>query len=152
MGVPVNEIPEHIVSGCKYDREILKFGQSVIDEECYIREKTLERNQYVDYGKATDTLMKRLDYNFKGGFQPLIRAHSGPYSPDMTRTDCIKQYLQWCKTLAESGYLDILSIGSSQLSQSNFGESWNGKINGGGVPVNSEKNILIFGRQRPQCW
>jgi len=86
--------------------------------------------------------MKRLDYNFKGGFQPLIRAHSGPYSPDMTRTDCIKQYLQWCKTLAESGYLDILSIGSSQLSQSNFGESWNGKINGGGVPVNSEKEYI----------
>ena len=36
MGVPVDEIPEHIASGCKYDREILKFGQSVIAEERYI--------------------------------------------------------------------------------------------------------------------
>ena len=142
MGVPVDEIPEYIASGCKYDREILKFGQSVIAEERYIREKPLERNGYDDYGKKTDTLLKRLTYNFKGGFQPLIRAHSGPYSPDMTRNDCIKQYLQWCKMLAGSGYLDILSIGSSQLSQSDFGEDWSGKRNGGGVPVNSEKEYI----------
>jgi hypothetical protein len=33
--------------------------------------------------------------------------------------------------------LDVLSIGSSQLTQSNFGEDWEGLKNGGGVPINS---------------
>lgn len=46
--------------------------------------------------------------------------------------------------------MDILSIGSSQLSQSNFGEKWNDKINGGGVPVNSEKEYIdIWNAAKP---
>ena len=46
--------------------------------------------------------------------------------------------------------MDILSIGSSQLSQSNFGENWNDKINGGGVPVNSEKEYIdIWNAAKP---
>lgn len=69
----------------------------------------------------------------------MIRAHSGPYSAERTREQCLQEYNGWCRDLADAGYLDILSIGSSQLSQSNFGENWDGKVNGGGVPVNSEK-------------
>ena len=42
-----------------------------------------------------------------------------------------KQYMEWCHDLANEGFLDILSIGTSQLSQSNFGENWDRKINGG---------------------
>jgi len=150
MGVPKEEMPDNIVSGCKYDREILKFGKSIITEGTYKNEKPLGRKKYSDYGKTTDSLIKRLDNGFNGVFAPLIRAHSGPYSPDMTRESCLKQYLEWCKMLASSGYLDILSIGSSQLSQSNFGENWNGKINGGGVPVNSEKEYIdIWNASKP---
>ena len=150
MGVPKEEMPDNIVSGCKYDREILKFGKSIITEGTYKNEKPLGRKKYSDYGKTTDSLIKRLDNGFNGVFAPLIRAHSGPYSPDMTRESCLKQYLEWCKMLASSGYLDILSIGSSQLSQSNFGENWNGKINGGGVPVNSEKEYIdIWNSSKP---
>ena len=56
----------------------------------------------------------------------------------------------WAKTLAKSNYLDILSIGSSQLTQSNFGEVWEGKTNGGGVPVNSpEEYRMIWEASRP---
>jgi len=52
--------------------------------------------------------------------------------------------------LSGAGYLDILSIGSSQLSQSNFGEDWNGKLNGGGVPVNAEQEYReIWDAARP---
>ena len=150
MGVPEEEMPENIVSGCKYDREILKFGKSIITDGAYKNEKPLDKKKYSDYGKTTDSLIKRLDNGFNCGFAPLIRAHSGPYSPDMTREDCLKQYLEWCRILANSGYLDILSIGSSQLSQSNFGENWNGKINGGGVPVNSEKEYIdIWNAAKP---
>lgn len=142
MGVPKENIPEHIVSGCKYDRKILEFGRNIIRKENYKLEKKLISKKYPDYATRKDTLIKRLDHNFEGDFQPLIRAHSGPYDPNLTREECVKKYIVWCKELAQAGYLDVLSIGSSQLSQSNFGENWNDKINGGGVPVNSEKEYI----------
>jgi hypothetical protein len=37
--------------------------------------------------------------------------------------------------------LDIVSVGSSQLSQSDFGTEWGDRPNGGGVPINSEKDL-----------
>lgn len=139
MGVPEEEIPSHITEGCKYDKELFQFGRELIKKGEYKFLKPLERNKYPEFGTEKDTLVARLDHNFQGGFQPLMRAHSGPYSAEMTREQCLKEYNDWCRDLAEAGYLDILSIGSSQLSQSNFGENWDGRVNGGGVPVNSEQ-------------
>lgn len=138
MGIPADEIPTSIIEGCKYDKELLHFGNKVIEKGEFIDLKPFERNIYPEYGTDKDTLQLRLKNNFKDGFQPLIRAHSGPYSPDKTRIQCLEEYESWCRQLANGGYLDILSIGSSQLSQSNFGEVWDNKVNGGGVPVNSE--------------
>lgn len=138
MGVPQEDIPRHIILGCRYDKRILEFGKEVILKGDYKRELPLKRNKYKELGTENDSLVKRLHYNFQEGFQPLIRAHLGPYSPNISRQECLKQYIEWCSKLAKTGYLDILSIGSSQLSQSNFGENWEGKNNGGGVPVNSE--------------
>ena len=150
MGIPKEDIPEHIVSGCKYDRKIQEFGRNIIKKENYKSEEKLIAKKYPEYATRKDTLVKRLDHNFENGFQPLIRAHSGPYDPDLTREECVKKYIGWCKELAQAGYLDILSIGSSQLSQSNFGEKWNDKINGGGVPVNSEKEYIdIWNAAKP---
>ena len=142
MGIPENEIPRTITEGCKYDKELLKFGRDIIRKGEYKAEKPLERNLYPDFGTKRDGLTARLDHNFKGGFQPLIRAHSGPYSAELTTEQCLREYNDWCRNLADAGYLDILSIGSSQLSQSNFGENWDGKANGGGVPVNSEQEYM----------
>ena len=142
MGVPQEDIPGTIIQGCKYDKELLRFGEKIIKNEKYKDFKPLERNYYSNYGTKNDSLIERLDNNFLGGFQPLIRAHSGPFSADYTREQCLKEYNEWCRELAQTGYLDILSIGSSQLSQSNFGEDWGDKINGGGVPVNSELEYI----------
>ena len=139
MGVPKEHMPKVITEGCKYDKELLKFGKDIIRKGEYVTLAPPERNKYPEFGTMNDNLVFRLDHNFKGEFQPLVRAHSGPYSAELTREQCLKEYNNWCRDLANAGYLDILSIGSSQLSQSNFGENWNGKTNGGGVPVNSEK-------------
>lgn len=141
MGVPEEDIPKSITEGCKYDKELYAFGKDIIRKAEYKKLKPLDREKYSEFGTFQDTLIARLNHNFKGGFQPLIRAHSGPFSSDMTREQCLREYHDWCKNLANAGYLDILSIGSSQLSQSNFGENWDGKPNGGGVPVNSEKEF-----------
>lgn len=150
MGVPLEEIPKTIKEGCQYDKELEKFGQSVIRSGDYLHMKAPERNYYPEYGTKRDSLLLRLDHNFKGGFQPIIRAHSGPYSDDMSRFAMLKEYQDWCHDLGRAGFLDVLSIGSSQLSQSNFGENWEGKPNGGGVPVNSELEYMdIWQAARP---
>lgn len=150
MGVPNEKIPRRITEGCRYDKELLKFGKDLINKSDYKNIKPLERNKYQKFGTLEDTLNDRLKNNFKGGFQPLVRAHSGPFSAEMTREECLREYNIWCKVLAETGYLDILSIGTSQLSQSNFGENWTGMTNGGGVPVNSEQEYRdIWNSARP---
>ncbi len=150
MGVPADQIPKTIKDGCQYDKDLYNFGREIIRKNEYENQKPLTRNLYKEFGTNNDSLELRLKHNFMEGFQPLIRAHSGPYSSDMTRQQCLKQYWSWCKDLASAGFLDILSIGSSQLSQSNFGESWEGKPNGGGVPVNSEEEYhAIWQAARP---
>lgn len=150
MGVAKEDIPKTITKGCQYDKELLEFGETIVNSGKYFDFKPLERNHYPNYGTHKDTLVERLEKNFVGGFQPLIRAHSGPFSADLTREQCLKEYNEWCRELATTGYLDILSIGSSQLSQSNFGENWGDKVNGGGVPVNSELEYAdIFESAKP---
>jgi hypothetical protein len=48
--------------------------------------------------------------------------------------------------MAALGHLDVLSIGSSQLSQSRFGEDWGDATNGGGVPLNSPEEFAAAWR------
>lgn len=150
MGIPLEQIPKKIKKGCQYDKELLKFGEKVIRAGKYQHLKVPERNIYPEYGTLKDTLELRVDNNYKEGFLPIIRAHSGPYSEEISRDECLKLYQEWCHKLANTGLLDVLSIGSSQLSQSNFGENWGGKPNGGGVPVNSETEYAdIWKASRP---
>ena len=150
MGVPFEDIPRQIIEGCQYDKEISDFGTEIIKNGEYQYLKPPARNVYPEFGTNRDTLELRLDNNYKGGFQPIIRAHSGPYSAEMPRLACLKKFQGWCHDLSKANLLDVLSIGSSQLSQSNFGEDWNGKPNGGGVPVNSESEYTeIWQAARP---
>ena len=150
MGVPPEEIPRQITEGCAYDKELAKFGRDLVESGDYRRISAPARNPYPEYGTRSDGLELRLDHNYAGGFRPVIRAHSGPYSPDMSRLEMLREYRGWCRRLARSGFLDVLSIGSSQLSQSSFGEDWGGAPNGGGVPVNSEEEYSeIWEAARP---
>lgn len=139
MGVPKGKIPASISEGCSYDKKLRQFGKRIIQEREYLEQKPLTKKRYPNLGTEQDSLTERLDANFVEGFNPLTRAHSGPYRSDWPREKCVEEYIKWCKDLSDSGYLDILSIGASQLSQSNFGENWEGIANGGGVPINSEE-------------
>lgn len=42
------------------------------------------------------------------------------------------------KVFRNEGLLDVLSLGTSQLSQSMFGKEWGDMPNGGGLPISSE--------------
>ncbi len=150
MGVSQDRIPVDIHEGSKYDDSLLDFGKQIIDRQEYWNYKPIDRSNYPEFGTKNDSVLKRLNYNREGSFAPLMRAHVGPYSSSATRIELVNEFLSWAKALAKTKYLDILSIGSSQLTQSNFGEDWTGKSNGGGVPVNSPAEYdMIWQASRP---
>ncbi|HQO62096.1 MAG TPA: hypothetical protein PK528_00665 [Syntrophorhabdus sp.] len=125
------EIKEHIA----YDAMLLDFGKELIASEKHMQIKRMDRSGYPGFGSKKDLLVHRIHDSRKKKTLPLFRAHVGPYLPD--RVEAVHLLLDWCRQLAHEGLLDILSIGTSQLSQSHFGEDWEDKPNGGGVPINS---------------
>jgi len=135
IGVPEAEINSKIKFFTEYDKNRDFLAELLFKKNEYnqfIKEKNYN---YPEFGKENDNLIKRLTYAQKSNQLPLIRAHVGPYMEN--REQALKLFSAWIKELKEAGYLDILSIGSSQLTQSNFEEDWSGKLNGGGVPINS---------------
>lgn len=150
MGVSEDRIPSDMFEGSRYDDLLMEYGKNIIDSQEYLNKKPHNRSRYPEFGTISDSVTKRIDSNMKHHFGPLMRAHVGPYSSTSTRIESVNEFLTWVKTLAQSNYLDILSIGTSQLTQSNFGEDWEDKTNGGGVPVNSpEEYRMIWEASRP---
>lgn len=150
MGVPEDRIPKDILEGSLYDDLRMEFGKDIINTYEYEAFKPIDRATYDEYGTSDDTVVKRINANMRRPFMPLMRAHVGPYSSSVDRLDSVKEFISWAKELSEARYLDILSIGTSQLTQSNFGEDWEDMPNGGGVPINSpEEYRMIWEASRP---
>jgi hypothetical protein len=148
MDVPSTKIPNTIFEGSKYDTERFKIAQTLMKKGNYALQKPPVRHNYKDKGKYSDSLEKRLFLTKKYNEYPLFRVHVGPYNSNYNEAK--KLFNSWLKTLSETGFLDIVSIGSSQLSQSNFGENWQNKPNGGGVPINSAEDLInIWDASRP---
>ena len=137
LHVPEVLMPSALNQNNPYDNMRWDFAKKLIESEQYKLEQPQDHYGYVECGTDNDSYIKRLNYAKSKHALPIIRTHSGPYNPN--RLEALREYNSWCKDLAQSRLLDVLSIGSSQLTQSNFGEDWEGKPNGGGVPVNSEE-------------
>ena len=135
LGIDPSLLPRAHVEGMAYDEGRLAFGRELIRKGDYLGVKPVDRSAYEGFGTRRDTLVARVAHSQRGRLPPLMRAHVGPYLPD--RAEAVRLFLAWTGQLARSGFLDVLSIGTSQLTQSNFGEDWSGKANGGGVPINS---------------
>lgn len=148
LGIDENYIPKRLQEESIYDDLRFDFGKRLINEEKHNTMLPFKKLSYPEYGTRNDHLIKRIRHADQEKQLPLIRVHSGPYLKD--REAAIKLFYEWVKELATSGYLDILSIGSSQLTQSNFGENWEGMPNGGGVPIQNENELrLIWEFSRP---
>lgn len=141
-GVPEDVLPLSLVNDNPYDKMRWEFAKNLIASENWRRESPSDHLGYIECGKDNDTFVARLKYAQKKHSLPLIRTHSGPYNTN--RAEALKEYNSWCRTLAQSHLLDVLSIGSSQLTQAHFGENWEGLPNGGGVPVNSEMEYRVI--------
>lgn len=128
--------PKSFVEIHEYDKSLRNFAEKFIESAKYEVVDPQNHYGYPTCGTDNDNFIDRLDYCRKRHALPLIRVHAGPYSPN--RAEALKEFISWAKQLAKTRFLDVLSIGSSQLTQQHFGENWDGMNNGGGVPVNSE--------------
>lgn len=137
LGVPDDRLPSTLLQDNNYDNMRWDLATKLIADGAYKQNKAPDHYGYPECGTGRDSFLKRLYYCKERHTLPLIRAHVGPYNPD--RTEALREFGSWTNELAASRLLDVLSIGSSQLTQSNFGENWEGKANGGGVPINSER-------------
>jgi hypothetical protein len=148
LGIPDELMPSSMSEGLKYDSARMAFGESLVKSGTYHNLKPIDRSGYKNFGLRGDRLVDRVGHSLARGLPPLTRVHAGPYLND--RHEAVKLFLDWARRLASGGYLDVLSIGSSQLTQSNFGESWEGKSNGGGVPIASpEEFSAVWEAARP---
>lgn len=142
LGIPERKFPKDLRMTSEYDDMRWNFAKDLLSSEEYKLCMPSNHLGYKEAGGAKDSFIKKLQYCKQKRTLPLIRAHVGPYNPN--RIEAIKEFLSWEKELASSGLLDVLSIGSSQLTQSKFGEDWEGLPNGGGVPVNSEQEYKMI--------
>jgi len=139
FGLDRRELPTSYSGGLVYDEARLGFGRELVRRGDYLSVGPVDRSLSPHFGKRGDSLAGRVAYGAARGLPPLMRAHVGPYLPN--RREAVELFLGWCRSLGRGGLLDVLSIGSSQLTQSNFGEDWAGRLNGGGVPLNSEEEF-----------
>lgn len=148
LGISEELIPSGITENSKYDDLRMDFAKDLILRGDYSSERPQSRNGYKEFGTVQDRIEKRVDYNRSKGGLPLIRVHVGPY--DQNYREAKKLFLKWLNQLSETGFLDVVSIGSSQLTQSDFGGDWGSRPNGGGVPINSEEDLQdIYRASRP---
>lgn len=141
MGVPEGLIGSEFKQGSAYDDARMAFARDLLNRNIPAQQQPQPLPDYPDAGTSRDHLLKRLEFAYRRNAYPLLRAHVGPYLSNSSREEAVTLFLQWLKTLATARQLDIVSVGSSQLTQSNFEEEWGDLPNGGGVPINSEKEF-----------
>ncbi len=139
LGVRTLDIPPESGRALAYDSDRLAFGEQIVRKGDYLAVAPVDRGGYPGYGGAGDTVLARLAHAARAGQLPLYRAHMGQYLPD--RQEAVRLFLRWTRDMAARGHLDVLSIGTSQLSQSRFGEEWADATNGGGVPLNTREEF-----------
>lgn len=148
LGVPPALHPAEFLEDVAYDNDRLAFGRDLLRSGRHLTVAPVDRLGYEGFGTRADRLVSRLRHAARRGQPPLMRAHVGPYHPDPVES--VRQFLDWSRTLATTGFLDVLSIGTSQLTQSNFGEDWAGRPNGGGVQINSPDEFrAVWDAARP---
>jgi len=148
LGIDPSLLPRAVSESVGYDESRLAFGRDVVSSGRYLAIRPVDRSGYETFGTSRDTVLARIDHCLRHRQPPLIRAHAGPYLHN--RQEAVELFLKWARELADAGFLDVLSIGTSQLTQSRFGEDWGSAPNGGGVPINSEQEFAaVWQASRP---
>jgi hypothetical protein len=148
LGVPPERRPQEMTEEIAYDDFRLTFARDLVRSGKHLEIDPVDRSGCPGFGTEADLFVNRVRHRAEHGLPPLMRAHVGPYLPD--RLQAVQLFMDWTRQLAAAGLLEIMSIGTSQLSQSNFGEDWRGLPNGGGVPINSPEEFrAVWEAARP---
>jgi hypothetical protein len=148
LAVPRRRFPSALAAGTVYDEARMAFGREIVRSGRYRAVGAVDRSSSPRFGERGDGIAARIAHGTARSLPPLIRAHAGPYLPD--RHEAVELFIDWAARLAKGGLLDVLSIGSSQLCQSRFGEDWTGLVDGGGVPLASpEEYGRVWEAARP---
>ena len=148
MGVDPSLAPDDIVAGHPYDDTLRSFGRTLVETGDYGSIMPVDRQASKSFGTNQEKVVDRIAHGRDHRLPPLMRAHAGPYQAN--RLEAVKLFESWAQELALQGLLDVLSIGTSQLSQERFGETWEGLPNGGGAPINSPSEYeRIWSAARP---
>jgi hypothetical protein len=148
LGVPRDLLPATSAESVAYDESRMAFGEELVRKGEYHRIAPVDRSDYHRFGQRGDTIAARVAHGVSYKLPPVMRAHVGPYL--QSRKDAVSLFLEWTRRLAGSGLLDVLSIGTSQLSQSEFWRDWDGKDDGGGVPIaTAEEFSEVWRSARP---
>lgn len=148
FGLPTTLLPRVLQQGAAYDEARLSFAQTLVESGLHHEYIPEDRSGYPEFGSEADRLELRLAHAARMGQLPLMRAHVGPWGAP--RDKAVATFLDWCRTLGRGRFLDVLSVGSSQLTQDAFFEDWAGKPNGGGVPLKGEAELsAVWHAARP---
>jgi hypothetical protein len=142
LGVPKEKIPPAASAESVADEIRWTIAEQIVAENQHQSVTPPARNTYPEFGTAQDTVIKRIAASANRDQGPVMRAHVGPYSPN--QDESLREFEHWLRRLATTGFLDVVSIGTSQLTQESFGERWGLRPNGGGVPINSPAEYERF--------
>ena len=135
MGIDPSLAPSDMVGAHPYDDALESFGRNLVETCDYASALPVDRQTSPAFGSKREKAIDRIKHGRAYGLPPLMRAHAGPYQAN--RRDAVNLMESWCTELSRAGMLDVLSIGTSQLTQERFGEDWGDRPNGGGSPINS---------------
>ncbi len=135
MGIDPSLAPIDMVGAHPYDATLESFGRDLMKTCDYASALPVDRQTSPAFGGKLEKAVDRIKHGRACGLPPLMRAHAGPYQAD--RRDAVNLLESWCGELSRAGMLDVLSIGTSQLTQERFGKDWGDRPNGGGSPINS---------------
>lgn len=135
LGIKPARWPRFLTEGIRYDEDRLSLGRELTQTGRHLGITPVDRSGYKGFGTREDRVTARLEYAQRFGQPPLMRAHVGPFLAN--RAEAVARFMDWTAQLARARHLDVLSIGTSQLTQSAFGENWDDRPNGGGVPLNA---------------
>ena len=130
LGIDPSLAPRSIITKHPYDITLERFGKNIIQKRDYTSVKPVDRHASKNFGSKKEKLVNRIKHSRENNLPPIIRVHAGPYQQN--RKEAVDQFVDWSRQLAKSGLLDVLSIGTSQLTQEKFGEDWSALPNGGG--------------------
>lgn len=147
LGIDRRSVPAEWNAGLAYDESRRAFAAELLRRGGHGSIGPAARD-FPGFGGPRERLEDRLLHGMARGLPPLMRVHVGPYTGDPVED--YRRFLAWTRRLAAGGLVDVLSIGSSQLTQSHFFRERAGLPDGGGVSVaGPEEYERIWRAARP---